>query len=414
MGRDDQMNIKRLTGIVLLGGSAIYGCKKPYSPSVLSSSNNYLVVEGVIAAGNDSTVINLTRTVQLTNTSTTNPELGAKVTVDDGQGANYILSETDSGRYSAPSLNLNTSHKYRLNITTTDGQTYSSDYVPVKITPPIDSVYFKIQSTTINYYNNIQSTGLQIYADTHDPLNKTRFYRWDYTETYIYQTDQESDYIFDPKGFDTLKWVRLRTPAEQIHTCYITTNSSAINVNTSSALTNDVIANNSITQIASTSEKVLRRYSILVRQYALTKDAYNFWAMLKKNTQQIGTIFDAQPSANTTNLHCTSDPSRMVLGYVSASSIAQKRIFIDHTQLPVWPYNSPLACIRDNACWVKGSPPPQMLSYGQLVPMDTVRSEGCPGFNEPAYAVPVEPNTCADCRTHFGGKTKKPDFWIEQ
>jgi len=412
MEREGEMDIKQLTGMILLGGTMAWGCKKSYTPNAISAANSYLVVEGVIAPGPDSTIINLKRTVQLTSTSTHKPETGAKVSVDDQQGTSYSLSEVDSGRYAVPPLNLDISHKYRLNITTTDGQTYLSDYVPVKVTPPIDSVYYKIQSTTINNYNNIQSSGLVIYADTHDPANNTRYYRWDYTETYIYQTDLESQYILDTTNPDSLKWSRLRTPAEQIHTCYITTNSSAIKVNTSAALSKDVITNNAITQIPSTSEKVLHRYSIIVRQYALTKDAYNFWAMLKKNTQQIGTIFDAQPSANTTNLRCTSDPSRIAIGYVSASSITQKRIFIDQTQLPYWPYNSSLVCLPDGVCWGKGDPLPQMLSYGQLVPTGLIMSTaGCLGMKMPSFAVSVQSNTCVDCRIHLGGKTLKPVFW---
>jgi len=406
--------MKLSTGLSILAMTALYSCKRSYAPPAITAPNNYLVVEGVIAAGQDSTIIKLSRTVNISGTTALNPERNATVTVQGDNNVSYSLQQIDTGRYGAPPLNLDISHKYRLNIITTDGQMYSSDYVPVKVTPPIDSVYYKIQSTTINYYNNIQSSGLEIYADTHDPANNTNYYRWDYTETYIYQTYLESNYILDTTNPDSLKWSRRRTPAEQIHTCYITANSSAIIVNTSAALKSDVIANNVITQIPSTSEKVLHRYSILVRQYALTKDAYNFWALLKKNTQQIGTIFDAQPSANTTNLHCTSDPSRIVLGYVSASSVTQKRIFIDQAQLPVWPYNSPLVCLPDASCWLKGAPLPQALSYGQLVPMDTIRSGGCPGLLQAAYLVPVQSNTCVDCRIHLGGKTVKPAFWVDE
>jgi len=389
----------------------VASCKKNYAPPAITGNNSFLVIEGLIAGGQDSTILYLNRTVNISSQLTHHPEINAVVTVEGDQGVSYGVPETDSGKYAAAPLNLDNTHKYRLKITTADGQIYLSDYVPVKVTPPIDSVYYKIQSTTINYFNNIQSSGLEIYADTHDPANNSRYYRWDYTETYVYQTDLESNYILDTTNPDSLKWSRLRTPAEQIHTCYITTNSSAIKVNTSAALSKDVITNNVITQIPSTSEKVLHRYSIIVRQYALTKDAYNFWAALKKNTQQIGTIFDAQPSANTTNLHCTSDPSRIVIGYVSASSITQKRIFIDQTQLPYWPYNSPLACLPDFACWAKGGVLPQVLTFGQVVPTDTIRPSGCPGYTIPTVGVPVLDYACVDCRIHGGGKTQKPVFW---
>jgi hypothetical protein len=61
--------------------------------------NSYLVVEGLIAAGRDSTVINLSRSVQLSNVNTRNPEAGAKIMVEDRQGASYILPEVYTGRY---------------------------------------------------------------------------------------------------------------------------------------------------------------------------------------------------------------------------------------------------------------------------------------------------------------------------
>ncbi|MGZ4000839.1 MAG: DUF4249 domain-containing protein [Mucilaginibacter sp.] len=405
---------KQLAGIMLLGVTATCGCKTNYAPPAITRPNNYLVVEGVIVSGaQDSTIINISRTVNVSTQSTHSPENKAAVTVEGDQGVSYGLTEADSGRYVAAPRILDNSHKYRLKIVTADGQTYVSDYVPVKVTPPIDSVYYKIQSSTINYFNNIQSSGLEIYADTHDPANNTHYYRWDYTETYIFQTNKETDYIFDTTNPDTLKWARRRTPAEQIHTCYITINSSTIKVNTSASLSHDVIADNVITQIPSTSEKVLHRYSINVKQYALTPEAYNFWAMLKKNTQQIGTVFDAQPSASTTNLRCTSNPSRVVLGFVSASTISQKRIFIDVSQLPYWPSNTDLVCAPDYECWprYKGAPLADRLKFGEAVPIDTVRT-GCPYFFDyPTYSVPVQDHICVDCTTHLNGKTLKPSFW---
>jgi hypothetical protein len=42
---------------------AATGCKKPFNPIVLSTSNSYLVVEGMINSGSDSTFIKLSHTV---------------------------------------------------------------------------------------------------------------------------------------------------------------------------------------------------------------------------------------------------------------------------------------------------------------------------------------------------------------
>ena len=44
------------------------GCRKPYLPPVIATNSNYLVVEGVIDPGRDSTTIRLSRTVALSST----------------------------------------------------------------------------------------------------------------------------------------------------------------------------------------------------------------------------------------------------------------------------------------------------------------------------------------------------------
>src|SRR5579872_4921258 len=82
------------------------GCKKNYAPPAITANYNYLVVEGVIAAGQDSTIINLSRTVNISGTTTHNPEQNAIVTVESDQNVSYAIPETDSGKYAAAPLNL--------------------------------------------------------------------------------------------------------------------------------------------------------------------------------------------------------------------------------------------------------------------------------------------------------------------
>ena len=76
---------------------AVASCRKPYDPPAIKSTNGYLVVEGVVNAGTDSTIIKLSRTVRLSNKSVVNPETGATVTVESNQGATYPLVEISAG-----------------------------------------------------------------------------------------------------------------------------------------------------------------------------------------------------------------------------------------------------------------------------------------------------------------------------
>jgi hypothetical protein len=402
MKSEGEMNSKQLKGLVILSITLVCGCKRSYTPPAITANNNYLVVEGVIAAGQDSTIIKLSRTVSISGTTTNNPERNATVSVQGDQNVTYSLLQIDTGEYGAPPLNLDNSHKYRLLITTADGRTYASDYEQVKITPPIDTVGY-----------NVNATGLNIYTNAHDPANNTHYYLWDYTETYIYQSAVNTYYIYDPSAyFDTLK-AAVRTPEQQIHICYVTRNSSTIVLNSSAALKQDVIQNNPIIQISDTSEKVLYRYSILVKQYALTQGAFEFWTVLKKNTQQIGTIFDPQPSEVQENIHCTSNPSEPVIGYVSVCSISQKRIFIDRSQLPVWPVPPYTGyCTKPtSACWVKGTPVSQDIVVGNLIPLAPVQAGECGIPGRPGYVVSAGYYFCVDCRYHMHGSNIAPGFW---
>jgi Domain of unknown function (DUF4249) len=300
------------------------GCQKPYQPRITAVASNYLVVEGVINTGSDSTIVRLSRTVPLTSTAPVSPELGASVTILSNSGGNYPLFETGNGYYKSPGLNLSSSNTYSLKIVTSGGKTYQSDFVPSKTSPPIDSVYYRIQSN---------GNGLNIFADTHDPSRNSNYYRWDYQETYIIHSAFSSGLYLQTQPFDT---VLTRPGADEIYTCWINDSSSNIIINSSAKLSKDVIADNQVTSIASTSEKIGSRYSILVKQYVLTADAYNYYQQLKKNSERLGSIFDPQPSELPGNVHSVSNPSEPVIGYITAGTSSKSRIFIDTRKLPAW------------------------------------------------------------------------------
>src|ERR1700748_724602 len=150
-------------------------CKKPFKPTLNSVSTNFLAVDGPIISG-DSTFITLSRTTSLSDTTQNKAELKAMVSVEDDQAKLYPLTEKGKGKYVLGVTNFSTARKYRLDIKTTDGKIYQSDFVPMKVTPPIDSVYFK---------QNSDATVL-FYVNSHDANNSNRYYRWDYKETWSY------------------------------------------------------------------------------------------------------------------------------------------------------------------------------------------------------------------------------------
>lgn len=389
------MNKINFIFLILISGITTNSCRKPYEPPAVHATGSYLVVEGVINTGSDSTVFKLSRTVDLSGNKGT-PQLNASITVENDQSAGpvYYLNETGNGKYASAGLNLDTTHQYRVRIKTNDGKEYLSDFVTPKFTPVIDSVGY-----------NIKSDGLQMYVNTHDANNNTKYYRWDYEETWQFHAKYASTYISDGTA------IVPRTPEQNIYYCFANNISSDINLGSSAKLTEDKIYQNSIVSIPSTSEKIESKYSILVRQYALTKEAFAFWQNLKKNTEQLGSIFDAQPSEISGNIHCLSNPSEPVIGYISACLVRTKRIFISNLQLPTtWAVAYPYACEQDSNYY--DHPISHHNDVADLIPLPSAVMITRPFFfnssPNPAgfFSTSFE---CGDCTIR--GTTKQPAFW---
>ncbi|MDB5124163.1 MAG: hypothetical protein JWP94_2292 [Mucilaginibacter sp.] len=307
-------------------------CRKPYLIPAITAPASYLVVEGIINSGSDSTIIKLSKTVNISNKTTVNPVLNALLTVESNKGGNYPLAAIGQGKYGSPGLNLDNTLKYRLRIKTADNREYLSDFVPVLNSPAVDTVSY-----------GIRSNGIQIFTGTHDPQNSTHYYRWEYQETWVIHSHY---YSFYQSNGDTVTERDLVN--NQVYQCWQSDTSNVIVLASSANLTKDVISNLPVTFVESTSPKLdgsqsiivnqyapsTSAYSILVKQYALTSDAYNFYVNLKKNTEQLGSIFDAQPSQNTGNIHSVTSPSEPVIGYISAGTTTSKRIFITNQQIP--------------------------------------------------------------------------------
>jgi uncharacterized protein DUF4249 len=382
----------------------VQDCRQPYFPSVAKSNLNYLVVDGIILNGADTTTITLSRTQNLTDSNyVLSAETGAQVSVVGENAETFPLIEIGNGKYIASQLNLNNNERYQLKITTTNGNMYLSDSIPVKQTPPIDSVSWKYDTTFMHFF-----------VTTHDPSNNTRYYRWDYAETWQYQSTYFSQLIFQNGT------LRKRTPAEQVYNCWTTANSTDIFVGTSDKLSQDLVYEEPLINdslylntypinhqlfLPGLSQKFTIEYSLLVNQYAITEAAYTFWQNLKLNTEGLGGLFSPEPSSQVPgNIHCVTNPKEPVVGYITASTLQQKRIFVNHYDLFAGTATQPqIGCseellIPDSIYYY--------LSYSNLfTPIDSA-------FNSAGFFIGIDaaPPYCADCEAN-GGINLKPLYW---
>jgi hypothetical protein len=342
---------------------------------------SYLVVEGNLNAGGDSTVIRLSRTLGLEDPAKIKAENGASLTVEGKDNTTRPLIFRGNGNYVSVNLGLVINNEYRLRIRTSDGNEYLSAYVKAKQTPLIDSISW-----------DIDDKGLTVYANTHDPGNSTRYYRWNYDETWEIRSRFYSYYVYD----FALGNIRPRViPAEAVYYCWRYDTSSNIPLANSLNLTNDIIHKASLKQIPYGDDRLAVRYSIQVRQYALDKEAYDFFELMKKNTEDIGSIFSPQPSELKGNITCLTDPGEYVLGYVTASTVVQQRKFI---QIP-WQFN--LSCQYDTTAAGNINRIRTYYANGGFVPYD---------FDMNTSSWYGASSHCVDCRER-NGKTVRPSFW---
>ena len=381
--------MKRLINILLIAVTVSLGgldCKEVYTPPAIKNNPFLLVVDGIVISGNDSSIITLSRTRNLADTVPSTKELNAKVSVLGVSGVEYPFTEQGNGRYAVDQLALNTGQQYQLKIVTTDGNEFRSALSNVQISPPIDSVY----------WNQDSSFNVHVYLNTHDPTNQTRYYRWQYVETWEYHSAYDA--FLDYNNGDVIP----RPLDNQIYRCYKSVPSSTIEVVSTTQLSSSVVNKYEITQIPQTSEKISETYSNLVSQYAIPVEAYNFWSNLKRNTEQLGSLFDLQPFTELGNITCVNNPSVNCIGFISFTTLQTKRIFISKNDLVNWNY---------------------FPYYGLECSIDTVKVQDIDKYFQPPggpYSNSLIGTAngpyllssvlCVDCTNH-GGTTIKPPYW---
>ena len=356
-------------------------CKEEYNAPLKDVDKSVLVMEGVLNVSGP-TKITLSQSMKIDEQAQFKPILQAQLNVEGKDGSNSGLVSAGAGMYTHPNLNLTVGNEYRLRIKA-NGSEYLSEWVVAKNTPPIDSITWERDSEGLNFF-----------LSTHDPSNNSRYYKWEYDETW-----QINAYYFA-----LYKWTGGTTivpldPSETPYSCWKYDRSTTIMIGSSAQLNEDVINELPVYHIPLGSEKLSFRYSVLMKQSSLTKTAFEYLTLMKKNTETLGSIFDPQPSELRGNISNIADPNEIVMGYVIASGISEKRIFVTSVEAN-WSYyqNCEYIQIPNNKDTI-ASYVPTYLPWSAI--------EAGPGVITD-YFMAIPP--CVDC-TKRGGSLSKPSYW---
>jgi hypothetical protein len=367
--------------VLLFFSYSITGCITEFIPQT-EEQQELLVVEGLITDQPGQNIIKLSRSLPLGERAKAIPVIGAYVAVSDNLGNTTYFLESESGNYIPNSENFKgvEGRFYILHVRAYTGQhfkNYESYPMELKPVPPIDSIYYeKVNIAQEELYSQARD-GCQIYLNTHDPSNRCKYFRWEYIETWEF---------------------RLPYTVPN-HTCWVTDNSERINVKSTATLSDAFIRKYALYFISNTSDRLKVRYSILVNQYSLSEDEYNFWEKVQNLSEEAGGLYDIIPSDIPGNIYCADDPAEKVLGFFSVSASTSKRLFIkDNFMGQLNPYTAD-ACIADT------------IFNGAFIPNLNISVWVIVDNFLPPYKVITYTRGCADCTTR--GTTQEPSFWRE-
>jgi hypothetical protein len=381
--------------MILVTGSLLLGCLDSYSPPADLQSAEGLVVEGFLNATDHSIRVVVSHTTPLDNTEPPLPESGAIVSLQSDRGESLSVAEVQPGIYERSGFNINMEARYQLRVAISDGRQLHSEYVEVRQAPPIDNLALAYDKD-----------GVVVRVNTHDPNGNSRYYRWDYVETWEYTSAFRSDYNL------VNKQPTPRRPEESVYRCWRTEASSKIMIASSLRLAEDIISDQPIFRIPIGDQRLSIRYSVLAQQRAITRSEYDYLFQLRQSTENVGSLFDPQPSQVRGNVTRVDGPATLVLGFFSAGTITTKRIFQSFNDLPdnyrVLPSKG--SCSQDTVCisipneWnLNCSIELKELSGTELITGSLFRDFATIGFLKTTV-------DCGDCRQQ-GGVTSPPEFW---
>ena len=403
--------------LVFLIVFGINSCTDPFDlEGEIESVDSILVVEAMITNELSQHEVLLSRTFALNteddepplfeDQTTRSPETNANVRVVDDLQNEFVFQETAEGTYvSTTPFSAAQARTYQLLITTSDGEAYTS---AIEEVPAVTSQIENITATL--GVNDDGEEGVRITVSSFDPVGNSRFYRYEYEETFRLTAPFWSPLeavILSENPPDVV--TRFKTGIQD-QICYPTNLSQEIFLSNSTNLNEDRVTDFEVRFVERSDNVIADRYSILVRQFTQSPEAHDFYITLQQFSNSETIFSQTQPGFITGNITSADGESSNVLGFFEVASITEERIFFNRDeffptgQLPDFPFGP----CEPELVFLNGpggrSPLIEMLQTGFV--FFTFPQEFSPSGN-----LIIVPGPCGDCT--FFGTNIVPDFWVD-
>ncbi len=399
----------------------VLGCSEKYN----FESNTYeeaFVVEATITNELKIQEVKLTKTYRLESLVPT-IETGASVYVSDNLGNQYSFLENAGTYKSVNPFQAISGRSYQLHFTTSNGKSYES-------TPEQTPTATLLQDVVPEVVTKDGVRGVQISAKSFDATNTSKYYRYEYEETYKIIAPKWSPYKAVVTGPEEM----IITPRiTEVKTCYKTDLSTNIILTETNGQSEDRV-DYPVRFISNQNYIISYRYTILLKQYVQNLDSRNYYRTLKQISETGNSILSqTQPGFLIGNLKSINDPKERVVGFFDVSSVSSKRIYFNYSKLfpsePLPPYytdcsdetplkpsikrsfNYNFACGLDDIPVCEGYQILEEIRANQLVYVN-----GSSRINFPV-GIPailyLFPTPCGDCTSFNNNSNIKPTFWID-
>ncbi|MCH6198031.1 DUF4249 domain-containing protein [Aquiflexum sp. LQ15W] len=377
---------KRISYVVAVLLLFLWGsCRDPFEPEVTNADISLLVVEGYIETNGEESTIYISKTNPIRSGSATLPVIDASVFLISSTGEEWSFSETDSGTYSYTGF-FDIQDTYQLGINLTNGKQYLSEPMKPIVTPEINELNFLRDEAGVEIFISTKGT------------DEAQYFLWDYEEHWIFRPGVISFLKFENGA------VSKREPDERIDLCWSSNIFPKIILQNSARFADNTIIQRELVRIPNESEKLTQRYSIKVRQRAIDQATYDFWEILRKNSDDIGGIFSPLPSLIGGNIKAISPETDNAIGYVSIGQSASQRIYIDYEDVQPWRIFIP----EYEFCFVLADTIPPNEAVTAFNNIDRVPArEVFDGMFFLGYRAATK--KCTDCTLR--GTNRAPGFW---
>ena len=329
-------------------------------------------------------------------------ESGAAVKVITSSNTEYTFHETEPGIYlSDVQFNALPNISYQLSVTTNNGREYASQSIELtSSSSTIENVY------AVRETNEDGVDGIGIYIDSFDPANNSKYYGYEFEETYqiIAPFWMPDEFLIIPSTATTPTILTTTPRTQEERECYTTINSFGKVLTDTNLLSEDRVSKFLVKFFPSDDIRLNSRYSILIKQYTQSIEAYNHLETLNDLSSSESLLSQNQPGFLAGNIFSMNNPNEKILGFFEVSSVTEERLFINRSDFfsISEPFDWPI-------CEITSIPVSELL---RLVRNDEV------SFYEEVPPVPTEPpsfrvvpSPCGDC-TKIGSNIR-PSFWID-